>query len=483
MTSTRLWELGFGGLLALLAGNMVLSPKLRNTVGWFGIALIISCGFVLDGAELFPGPWALWPLMGFAMVIVASNGVEAEGKWSAARFLSNKPLFWIGDHAYGIYLWHWPVLIFYLEIRNRTEIGFRGALFVLLVTLLLAVVTYRLVESPLKRIQQNREPIIARKANRIVLIGAVVVAIVSAGLAHTQTGQVASYERPWDENFNQREYPGASAQLLGLETNPNGDFFPAVEDAFENHRPEYVFWDCEQKMGDDPGTDEVRVCEDKNAPQEPTATIALAGGSHAGHWQKAFENLASEENWELLIVTKSSCIFRDIADPENDMCASWQINFMDWLEESDVDLVVTPGTRMDPEGGPEYIHPDAPDRWREILATDTDLLLLRGTPRHDRRIPECIAEGNAPTECGPSTSQIAEKNPLDNIDLDEGIFSIDLNEYICPAAFDKSSERCSGVVGNVLIWYDRLHFTDVFSDSLTLPLEKHLSEEISWLFQ
>lgn len=59
MTTTRAWELAFGGLLALAGGTIRLPRGLRTPAGWIGLALIVTCGFVLDGAQLFPGPWAL----------------------------------------------------------------------------------------------------------------------------------------------------------------------------------------------------------------------------------------------------------------------------------------------------------------------------------------------------------------------------------------------------------------------------------------
>lgn len=59
LTQTRIWELGFGGLLALFGARLVLPARLRAPAGWFGLILVVSCGFVLDGDALFPGPWAL----------------------------------------------------------------------------------------------------------------------------------------------------------------------------------------------------------------------------------------------------------------------------------------------------------------------------------------------------------------------------------------------------------------------------------------
>src|SRR5690625_7683112 len=55
MTTTRAWELAFGGLLALAGSSIRLPRILRGPAGWLGVALIATCGIFVDGAALFPG--------------------------------------------------------------------------------------------------------------------------------------------------------------------------------------------------------------------------------------------------------------------------------------------------------------------------------------------------------------------------------------------------------------------------------------------
>src|SRR5690625_3223027 len=157
MTTTRAWELAFGGLLALAGGTLRLPKHLRWLAGWIGVALIVTAGVFLDGSQLFPGPWALWPLGGLTLVLISAGpeGGNNDPVGTVTHFLSNKPLAWIGDHAYGLYLWHWPLLIFYLEIRDRDAVGWRGALVILAVTVALAILMYRYIEQPLQRVTKK----------------------------------------------------------------------------------------------------------------------------------------------------------------------------------------------------------------------------------------------------------------------------------------------------------------------------------------
>src|SRR5699024_11274479 len=103
MTTPRAWQLAFGGLLALAGGTIQLPRPLRWTAGWLGVALIVACGFVLNGAQLFPGPWALWPLIGLTLVLIAAgpNGGNYDANGSAAHYFAHRTLAWIGAHPLG----------------------------------------------------------------------------------------------------------------------------------------------------------------------------------------------------------------------------------------------------------------------------------------------------------------------------------------------------------------------------------------------
>src|SRR5699024_9193128 len=259
--------------------------------------------------------------------------------------------------------------------------------------------------------------------------------------------------------------------------------FPAPEDARE-YRQEYAKRACEQKMGEKPGTDEIKVCDDLGAPDNPTATIVLAGGSHAGHFEEAFKTLARKYNWEVLVVLKPACVFGGEEYPNQTMCGAWNENFINWLENNDVDLVVTPGTRHISGPDEERIEDAAPTWWQRISSTGTDLLLTRGTPRKSGTpIPECLAEGGSSKECGASTQEFAKANPLADMELPSNAYTIDINKYVCPAINDEKRDTCDAVVGNILGWFDGSHFTTPFSQSLAPGLETEMQETVPHLLR
>lgn len=471
MTSTRAWQFAFGALVALAGASIRIPQPFRGVTGWIGLVLIISCGFVLDGADLFPGPWALWPLLGLTLVLTSAGhrGGSEDPRGSATRFLSHRWLAWIGDHAYDLYLWHWPLIIFYLEFRGREALGVRGALAILAVTVVLAIVLHQLVEVPLKKRAPQRSMAVAAGLIALAGVGASVV------LAQ-QPDPVAGESEEWDP----KNYPGALATTGDYETPEGKDFLPAIENLPAS--PAYYGWDCRQSARNNPGTDEILVCEDPNEPDDPRATVVLAGGSHSGQWQEAFQILADENDWDLKIVDRSGCIFQEPSDDPNDMCSAWQDNFIEWLHGEDVDLVVTPGTRMFPRT-PEHVVDGSVQRWNEILDSETDLLLIRGVPRQpNENIAKCIAANGPEESCGPQISQIADSNPLDEMDLDDRITTVDLMENVCPAVNDPDAEYCSPVVGNVAVWRDNSHLSNLYVRSLTPILEEKLREELPELF-
>lgn len=481
LTTTRAWQLAFGGLLALAGGTLRLPKHLRGTAGWLGLALIITCGLVLDGAQLFPGPWALWPIAGLTLVLIAAgpDGGNNDPIGTATHFLSNKALAWIGDHAYSLYLWHWPLLIFYMEYRDRDAIGIRGALVVLAITVALAMLTYRYIEQPLQQRQTRHTGLHARSANKMIVTvaaGTLLAAGTGATLVLQQPqNQVASVFEEWDwEN-----YPGAMATTSKYDTPSGVEFLPRPEDLGQD-QSEFYGTGCFQPPGNDPGTDKILVCDDPEPPTNPTATVVIAGGSHSVHWQEAYKALAYEYDWELLVVNKQGCALQINDDPTS-QCNSWNDNFIDWLHDHHVDLVVANGSTIDREG-PEHLRNGAPDRWEHITDTGAELVLMRGTPRPPERVPDCLAEGNTPEDCGPTTQYIAEANPLTEIDLPAGAHQIDMLEHVCPEGMTTDSDQCPAVVGNVAVWFDNSHLSNTYVATMTPLIETELRQKVDWLF-
>ena len=151
----RAWELLVGVLVGAVVPYVRWPMWLRTVLAVVGLAAILSCGALIDGVHEFPGPWALVPVAATLLFIVSAANRYADphtdGRIPAPnRLLASKPFVALGAMAYALYLWHWPLLIFYLAHTGGSRVNFIEGAGILLVSGLLAWVTTRYVEEPLR---------------------------------------------------------------------------------------------------------------------------------------------------------------------------------------------------------------------------------------------------------------------------------------------------------------------------------------------
>src|SRR5690625_3086818 len=128
-TATRVWELSAGGLLALVSSRVRRMPDAWGALAsWVGLAMIVLTGVILPVSDAFPGVVAAWPLAGAVLVLLGSGAQSALG---ADRLLTIRPLVKVGGIAYGLYLWHWPILTFYLLWSGESHAGFLAGMAIL----------------------------------------------------------------------------------------------------------------------------------------------------------------------------------------------------------------------------------------------------------------------------------------------------------------------------------------------------------------
>lgn len=484
-TSTRLWQLAFGGLLAMVIDHLRLARGLRFVLGWLGLLMVVSTGFIFDGGQQFPGPLALWPLLGLAFVLLAAPQEGNAGKGTVTRFLDNRIFNWIGDYSYALYLWHWPLLIFYLGIRDREAIGIRGGLVILAVAVVLSLLLNHLVERPIQSWGRNAH---GQKANTIpVAIGLVVMLVFSnvVGSHLLSAQQQSEDQQETGYALDPQQYPGAMTLVDDGPEAPEVETYEPFGQELANIEQEYVTQDCRQDGENQPGSYEVTLCEDPEAPENPSATVVLAPDSHAGHWEQTFRTLGREHNWEVILAIKSGCNFSGVPnEPGNNYCHRWNDNFMQYLDTADVDLVVAPGTRMYGRPAEEDIADGAQARWSQIEAMDTPLLLIRGLirPGGTSGTADCLASGSAPEDCGGMVGDASDPNPLEQEDLADTTHTIDMNPYVCPGVADGPETACSAVVGNVAVWYDNSHITPQYATTLAPIMEEQINELYPELF-
>ena len=110
----------------------------------FGFLLLFLSVFLINGNSLFPGALAIVPCVGAALLILAPQN-------QIRTFLSNKILVFIGELSYSLYLWHWPIIVYFKYYYNITELNILQVIIVVLLSVILSVFSYYCIETPLRK--------------------------------------------------------------------------------------------------------------------------------------------------------------------------------------------------------------------------------------------------------------------------------------------------------------------------------------------
>ncbi len=142
---SRAWELGIGCLTAILADKIQLERGVCWTLGWAGAALCVAAFvFMREGSGL-PAPMALVPTVGAALLIISRCGGEGSVTYRVATW---SPVRYLGRLSYSLYLFHWPVIVFYRSVIPDLRAADQGLCAV--ISLLLAMVVHHTVENPIR---------------------------------------------------------------------------------------------------------------------------------------------------------------------------------------------------------------------------------------------------------------------------------------------------------------------------------------------
>jgi len=144
----RFPEFMIGAFVALLAPKNNLPARYTSLMGAGG-ALLLALSFVFIDVQHFPGVWALLPCMGTALLIAARHG-------PVSTLLAAKPMVWVGGISYSLYLWHWPILAFIRYYTGQYELQLVWLAVFVIGSFIVAWLSYRWVELPVRHIQGIR---------------------------------------------------------------------------------------------------------------------------------------------------------------------------------------------------------------------------------------------------------------------------------------------------------------------------------------
>ncbi|WP_426236660.1 acyltransferase family protein [Pseudomonas sp. TWP3-2] len=278
---TRAWELLAGTLLAWTC----LQPwwvskvegqhsRLNEVLSAAGLALIFFALFSYKSSDHFPGWRAILPVLGSVLLIAAGPSSIIN-----RRIFSTRTAVAIGLISFPLYLWHWPLLAFARIVQSEAPgIEIRSA--AVAASLLLAWITYSLVEKPL------RARILKQPRQTPAFVGLMIVIVL---------GGFASYK-----------YPAATP----LET--KNEIARAIEKntaiSLANCATRFPDW---TNMTDNP-------C----LIQDGTITSAVIGDSHAAHLFAGLSTYSTAEQGLAVFPASCAAPFYDTSTAQKDKTAT-----------------------------------------------------------------------------------------------------------------------------------------------------------------
>ncbi|HZF85853.1 MAG TPA: acyltransferase family protein [Burkholderiaceae bacterium] len=153
---TRVWELAAGAILAYmgLRRQPHHSGRSREWQSVAGLVLIVLGLLVIHRGKAFPGFWAVLPVLGACLCIAAGPGA-----WFNRHVLGSRLFVWFGLISYPLYLWHWPLLAYARVLQSEGDPSRAIRFGAVAASVLLAWLSYRFVERPLRR--REGAPVVA----------------------------------------------------------------------------------------------------------------------------------------------------------------------------------------------------------------------------------------------------------------------------------------------------------------------------------
>lgn len=218
-TPARAWELAAGAWLAMR--HLPAHPP--KWASWLGVALLAAAIALPQPGHHFPGAGALPAVLGALLVIYSSR----EPVGAVGRVLSSRPFVFVGLISYSLYLWHWPLLALHRAAGLPTTVS--TAVTLCLASVGLATLSYRYIETPLRR---HPAPGALHAATALCVSCALALAAAAALVTPTPTSPDRGAQGPFiieKRNveclvaLDKREPPGRNCRPAGAEVVLWGD--------------------------------------------------------------------------------------------------------------------------------------------------------------------------------------------------------------------------------------------------------------------
>ncbi|MCI1017625.1 acyltransferase [Microbacterium sp. C5A9] len=473
VTFTRAWQFAVGAAIALvpvaLPGRLnALAASMLATAGFVGIAV---AAFVFGPQTPYPGVAALVPVLATAAVIVAGTGRRAP-LLGVSALTDARPVQWLGDVSYSLYLWHWPLIVL-TPFAIGAPLSWWSRLGILALALVLAWGSRRWIEVPAQRAAWWRP---ARRA----YLGAGVMMAVVALAAGLLLGAASARTALADEAHPDGGACHAAAALADpVECDPSVEVADPVvteRDAYFGLAPECG--DLTSRLVID-GRETTRECDFSDDGRG--TRVWLVGDSHAEQWQAALFPIARDEGWQLTISSFPGCPPADVAFVGFDAawgpgdylrCREWAARLTDTLVAEKPDLIVTSMAARQQlvDDGSGRAHDEQfvdglRSTWSRWTGAGIAVVAIADTPLNgDVRDLDCVVlNPEEPQECAvprttampPDPVVLAGQRPM------PGLWAADLTSLLC------DEKHCFAAVGGEPVYYDADHLSSAYAETLS----------------
>lgn len=252
---TRFWEFSVGVLAAILTyskkhDSYRVFDRFAHVISGAGLIILLSTLFLFDPAMVWPGYWAVVPVLATLAILVSRPTSLPQ------RALSVPPAVWVGNISYSWYLWHYAPIIFLSGLAVQWGISAdAGILIAGFIGLVLAVASYYLIENPI-RYKLYPEMLHGKVITTSIAVSAAVAILLTTGLVANQRYKEDVVAQRFSE-VTEAPAPIEDLSQLSNAEEPASTLEPEAQEAFA----EVVSLDG--------------------------LTVLIVGDSHAGHWEEA----------------------------------------------------------------------------------------------------------------------------------------------------------------------------------------------------
>ncbi|WP_396453407.1 acyltransferase family protein [Leucobacter aridicollis] len=503
-TFGRAWEFMVGALIAVLApklGAWFASTRLLAVRGAFqllGYGLIALAALTFSESTKFPGPWALVPVVGTALVIALGPEIP---RWSPARLAESGPVRYLGDISYSLYLWHWPVIVI-APFALARDVGSLDKVLLLAVSLGLAALTKHFVEDPGRtKLFANARP---RRTLVATLASVVTVALLAGSLSFAASELAAREAARVEAAVGSGCFAAEALSPAGKCADPFGPaLFPAgaeSEAPWKSVAPECATAPEERQIlaRGKASYVECSFRTSETSSDDRPYTVWLVGDSHAEHWKAALNDLGRGNGWDVRYTMQGGCpsvpttlvtaFGKPTDSAKQEACSSWITEVSERVLADQPDLVVVSNFASAEEVDDGSGRPQAEQLAQGMSATlqawadaGSDVVVIRDVPTAGTALgASCVSQkGSEPLACSAPTAEVLPADPqIAAVKLlgHPRVRSVDLTEYFCVDG------TCSGVIGGLPVYYDGDHLSGSYARSLAPALGQKLGQALNVTF-